>query len=378
MCHLPIYLDTNATTPIDPRVADAMTPYLREHFGNPNSGHVYGRTALAAVDKARAQVAGLLGCAPNEVIFTSGGSESNNLAIKGAAWAREDRGRHLVISAVEHPATSAVCDWLAGRGWEVSVVPVDDNCLIDPADVAKALRPDTVLVSIMHANNEVGTVQPIAEIAAVAHEAGALMHTDAAQSAGKLPVRVDDLGVDLLSLASHKLYGPKGVGALYVRDGVTLENLVHGAKQESGRRAGTESVILVAGLGEAAALAAEDVEEEAPRLSAMRDRLQTALTEAAPATVVHARDVERLPNTLSIGFPGMLASDLMAKLDGIACSAGAACNDGGATASAVLMAMDAPFEAAVGTLRLSLGRFTTEDELDRATKMITAVVSDLR
>jgi len=373
--HDPLYLDTNATSPIDPRVAETMRPYLYEHFGNPSSGHVYGQAARAAVDKARAQVAGLLGCTPTEVVFTSGGSESNNWALKGAAWAREDRGRHLVISAVEHPATSAVCDWLAGRGWEVSVVPVDGNCLIDPDDVAKALRPDTVLVSIMHANNEVGTVQPIARIAALAHDAGALMHTDAAQSAGKIPVRVDELGVDLLSLASHKLYGPKGIGALYVRAGVTLDNLVHGAQQEGGRRAGTESVILVAGLGEAAALAAEDVVEEGPRLAALRDRLQATLVEAAPDAVVHARDAERLPNTLSIGFPGRLASDLMATLDGIACSAGAACHAGGATASAVLTAMGAPQEAAVGTLRLSLGRFTTEDEVERAAAMIAALVA---
>jgi len=373
--HDPLYLDTNATSPIDPRVAETMRPYLYEHFGNPSSGHVYGQAARAAVDKARAQVAGLLGCTPTEVVFTSGGSESNNWALKGAAWAREDRGRHLVISAVEHPATSAVCDWLAGRGWEVSVVPVDGNCLIDPDDVAKALRPDTVLVSIMHANNEVGTVQPIARIAALAHDAGAPMHTDAAQSAGKIPVRVDELGVDLLSLASHKLYGPKGIGALYVRAGVTLDNLVHGAQQEGGRRAGTESVILVAGLGEAAALAAEDVVEEGPRLAALRDRLQATLVEAAPDAVVHARDAERLPNTLSIGFPGRLASDLMATLDGIACSAGAACHAGGATASAVLTAMGAPQEAAVGTLRLSLGRFTTEDEVERAAAMIAALVA---
>jgi len=373
--HDPLYLDTNATSPIDPRVAETMRPYLYEHFGNPSSGHVYGQAARAAVDKARAQVAGLLGCTPTEVVFTSGGSESNNWALKGAAWAREDRGRHLVISAVEHPATSAVCDWLAGRGWEVSVVPVDGNCLIDPDDVAKALRPDTVLVSIMHANNEVGTVQPIARIAALAHDAGAPMHTDAAQSAGKIPVRVDALGVDLLSLASHKLYGPKGIGALYVRAGVTLDNLVHGAQQEGGRRAGTESVILVAGLGEAAALAAEDVVEEGPRLAALRDRLQATLVEAAPDAVVHARDAERLPNTLSIGFPGRLASDLMATLDGIACSAGAACHAGGATASAVLTAMGAPQEAAVGTLRLSLGRFTTEDEVERAAAMIAALVA---
>ncbi len=378
MTDKPLYLDTNATTPLDPRVAEAMLPYLHEHFGNPSSGHVYGRTARAAVVRARGQVADLLGCAPGEVVFTSGGSESNNWAIKGTAWARESRGRHLVISAVEHPATMAVCDWLAGRGWEVSVVPVDGQCLVDPDAVAKALRPDTALVSIMHANNEVGTVQPIAEIAAAAREAGVLLHTDAAQSAGKIPVNVDALGVDLLSLAGHKLYGPKGVGALYVRDGVELENLVHGAAQEGGRRAGTENVILAVGLGEAAALAADDLDAETPRLSALRDRLQAALCEAASDAVVHAAGIARLPNTLSVGFPGLLASDLMAGLDGIACSAGAACHAGGATASAVLVAMDVPNDAAVGTLRLSLGRFTTDAEIERAIEMISATVAELR
>lgn len=378
MTDKPLYLDTNATTPLDPRVAEAMQPYLREHFGNPSSGHTYGLTARAAVDRARGQVAGLLGCAPGEVVFTSGGSESNNWAIKGAAWARESRGRHLVISAVEHPATTAVCDWLAGRGWEVSVVPVDGQCRVDPNDVAQVLRPDTTLVSVMHANNEVGTVQPIAEIAAAAHAVGALMHTDAAQSAGKIPVNADALGVDLLSVAGHKLYGPKGVGALYVRDGIELENLVHGASQEDGRRAGTESVILAVGLGEAAALAVDDVDEESPRLAALRDRLQTALVEATPDAVVHAGGVERLPNTLSIGFPGLLAADLMARLDGIACSAGAACHAGGVTASAVLVAMDVPHAAAVGTLRLSMGRFTTDGEIERAIGMIGAAVAQLR
>jgi cysteine desulfurase len=260
----------------------------------------------------------------------------------------------------------------------VTVVPVDGQCRVDPRAVAGALRPDTVLISVMHANNEVGTVQPIAEIAAAAHGAGALMHTDAAQSVGKIPVRVDELGVDLLSVAGHKCYGPKGVGALYVRDGVALENLVHGAGQEDGRRAGTENVILAVGLGEAAALAAAELDEEQPRLAAQRDRLQAALLAAAPDAVVHAGEAERLPNTLSIGFPGLLAADLMAKLDGIACSAGAACHAGGATASAVLVAMGVPHAAAVGTLRLSAGRFTTDEEIDRAAALIAAAVADLR
>ena len=371
----PIYLDNNATTPIDPRVAEAMLPYIREHFGNPSSDHAYGQAARAALQKARAQVAALVGCAPQEIVFTSGGTEANNWALKGAAWAREDRGRHLVISAIEHPATLAVCEWLARRGWEISVVPVDAQCLIDPADVAAVLRPDTALVSIMHANNEVGTIQPIAEIAALAREAGALMHTDAAQSAGKIPVRADDLGVDLISLAGHKLYAPKGIGALYVRWGTELENLVHGAEQEGGRRAGTENVILAVGLGQAAELAAADMEADAPRLAALRDRLQAALEKAVPDAVVHAAEAQRLPNTLSIAFPGRLAAGLMESMEGLACSAGAACHVGSEVESVVLEAMGVPPEVSIGTLRLSPGRFSTEEDVDRAVEIIAAVVA---
>lgn len=373
----PVYLDYNATTPLDPRVGEVMRAAM-DLFGNPSSGHVYGREARAVLDRARAEVAGLLGCSPPEIVFTSGGTESDNHAIKGAAWARADRGRHLVVSAVEHPAVQRPAAWLAARGWEVSTVGVDRDGRVDPADVGRAVRPDTVLVSVMHANNEVGALQPIAAIAQAARAAGALVHTDAAQTAGKVAVRVGELGVDLLSLAGHKLYGPKGSGALYVRGGVTLENLNHGAGHELGRRAGTESVMLAAGLGEAARLAAEQLGEELPRLTKLRDRLESALCAAVTDAVVHARRAERLPNTLSIGFPGARADRLLARLEGVACSAGAACHAGGTEVSAVLAAMDAPREAALGTLRFSVGRFSTREDIDRAVPLILSAVAGAR
>jgi len=370
----PIYLDVNATTSLDPRVAAVMRDAM-DLFGNPSSGHAYGRAAREALDLARAHVAGLLGCSPAEIVFTSGGTEANNHALKGAAWARAGRGRHLVISAVEHPAVREPAAWLARQGWETTTVPVDRNGRVDPDDVARAVRPDTALVSVMHANNEVGTLEPVAEIARIARAAGALMHTDAAQSAGKVAVRVDELGVDLLSIAGHKLYGPKGVGVLYVRGGTTLENLSHGAGHEAGRRPGTESVLLAAGLGEAARIAAAELDAELPRLTGLRDRLEAALVAGRPDAVVHARGAERLPNTLSLGFPGARADRLLAALPGVACSAGAACHGGGAEVSAVLAAMGAPREAALGTLRFSVGRFTTREDVDRAASLILSAAA---
>jgi len=366
----PIYLDCNGTTPVDPRVADAMAPLMLEGFGNPSSGHVFGRRARAAVDHARAAVAALLGCAPDEILLTSGGSESNNHALKGACWAARDRGRHVVTTAVEHPAVLEPLRWLERDGWETTVVGVDAAGRVDPAAVAAALRPDTVLVSVMLANNEVGTLQPVAEIAGLAQGRGVLVHCDAAQAVGKIPVDVEDLGVDLLSVAGHKVYAPKGVGALYVRRGTPLENLVHGAGQEGGRRAGTENVILAAGLGRAAELAREDVAAEGPRLAALRDRLAGVLRAAVPDLVVHGHPTQRLPNTLSAAFPGRLAASLQAACPGLACSAGAACHDVGAKPSAVLTAMGVAPEIAAGTLRLSLGRFTRADEVEAAGRML--------
>lgn len=373
-----IYLDSNATTLIDPRVAEAMLPFIHEHFGNPSSPHALGKRTRLAVEKARKQVAGLLGCRVDEIIFTSGGTESNNMALKGAAAAMREHGNHIVTSAVEHPAVSEVCNWLADNGFRQTIVDVDDTGMVSPDDVAAAMRSDTILVSIMHAQNEVGTLQPITEIAKVAHSGNALMHTDAAQSIGKVAANVDRLGVDLLSLAGHKLYGPKGVGALYVRDGVRLEKFMHGAKHESNRRAGTESVILVAGLGEAAELAAADLKTEAVRLAAMRDRFESILLKSCGDCVVHGNPEHRLPNTVSIGFQGLLSSAILAGIEDVACSAGAACNADGIRISPTLAAMGVPVDIAAGTLRFSLGRFTTEDEINCAAISIIRAITELR
>ena len=367
----PIYLDYNATTPLDPEVIDAMRPYMEERFGNPSSGHFYGVEAREAVDQARARVAGLLNCSPHEVVFTSGGSESNNYALKGAALALRNRGNHIVTSGIEHPAVTEVCGWLAAQGFQITWLPVDDYGMVGVADVEAAVRPETILVSIMHANNEVGTVQPVAEIARAARRVGALVHTDAAQSAGKIPVDVEALGVDLLSLAGHKLYAPKGVGALYVRQGVTLDKFIHGAGQEAGRRAGTENVLEIVALGKACDIARRDLAQHAAHMRAMRDALEEGLRKRVAAMRVNGHPVERLPNTLSVSFRGVDAQDLLRAIGGrVAASAGAACHSGGVQISHVLRAMRVPGEFAPGTLRLSTGRATTMEEIEGAVSAI--------
>jgi cysteine desulfurase len=374
----PIYLDYNATTPIDPAVLDAMLPYLREHFGNPSSTHAYGRTAHEAVETARRQVADLLGAQADEIIFTSGGSEASNHALKGAVFAtvrgifgRWARAAHIVTSAVEHPATLQPCEFLKRLGCRVTIVPVDRHGRVDLDAVRRALRERTTLVSIMHANNEVGTLQPVREIADLAHERGALVHTDAAQSVGKIPVDVNLLGVDLLSLAGHKVYAPKGVGALYVRRGVKLETLIHGAGHEGGRRAGTENVPYVVALGTACALARQSLPETTDRLRRLRDRLWDKLRAALGEQVVlNGHPEERLPNTLNANFLGWLGAELLKAVPGIAASTGSACHEGSVTQSPVLCAMGVPPHLGQGALRLSVGRFTTEDEIDRAADML--------
>jgi cysteine desulfurase len=374
----PVYLDYNATTPVDPAVAEAMLPFLREHFGNPSSSHPYGTVARAAVEKARRQVANLVGARPEEVVFTSGGSEANNAAILGVARLLRARGRHVVTSAVEHPAVLEPCAVLAAEGFRVTRVPVDGEGRVDPADVAAALTPETILVSVMHANNEVGTVQPVPEIARLARERGALVHTDAAQSAGKIAVDVEALGVDLLSLAGHKLYAPKGVGALYVRAGVDLPRFLHGAGQESGRRAGTENVLEIVGLGEACAIAARGLDANGRHFQAMRDRLWAGLSREIPDLLRNGR-ADGLPNTLSIGFGGVEASTLLAEIgDRVAASAGAACHPAGVELSAVLEAMRVPMHYAMGTVRFSVGRGTTGEEVDEAVRVVAEAVRRLR
>lgn len=370
----PIYLDYNATTPIEPRVAEAMTPYLYEHYGNPSSPHPYGVTTKRAVEKARQQVADLIGCGPSELFFTSGGTESNNTAIKGIACncCSEDR---ILTSTVEHPAVLEPCQFLSKQGIQVTMVPVDEYGQVDPAELKRQISPDTVLVSIMHANNEVGTIQPFPEIAEIAHHYGALVHTDAAQSVGKIPVQVDELGIDLLSIAGHKLYAPKGVGALYVRDGVDLAKFIHGASHERNRRAGTENVLEVVGLGAACEIASKELDSVNKHLSQMRDLLWEGLSSRLDNVRMNGHPTERLPNTLSVGFYGIQADDLLYELwDDVAASAGAACHTDNVTISTVLEAMQVPMGFAMGTLRFSTGRFTTTEEIERAVDAIVNAV----
>ncbi len=374
----PIYLDFNATTPVDPRVSAAMLPFLHERFGNPSSGHVYGLEARRAVNVARMQVSRLLGCVPEEIVFTSGGSESNNHAIKGVAWASHEKGNHIITSAIEHPAVLEVCRFLESGGFEVSVLPVDEQGLLDPQSVKDALTPRTVLISIMHANNEVGTIQPIREISAMAAPRGVLVHTDAAQSVGKIPVKVDELGVDLLTVAGHKLHAPKGVGALYVRRGVSLEKLIHGAGHEMHRRAGTENVLEIVGLGEACAMVDEDLYRYNAYMREMRDRLESAIMDRVPDATIHGHPVKRLPNTSSIGFKGFEAGRLLSRLESVAASAGSACHGHDIHVSHVLRAMGVPLEFAKGTVRFSTGRCTTREEIDRAAAEVVHALQELR
>jgi cysteine desulfurase len=365
-----VYLDVNATTPLDPRVAAAMRPCLEDYWGNPSSMHSEGRKARAALEAARAQVAACLGCRPGEVVFTSGGSEADNLAIRGVVEARG--GGHVVTSAIEHPAVLEVVLALEMEGRiALSIVGVDGSGRVDPGEVTAALRDDTVLVSLMLANNEVGTLQPVREVAELCRRRGVAVHTDAAQAVGKIPVDADELGVDLLTVAGHKLYAPKGVGALFVRDGLELAPQIRGAGHERGRRAGTESVLLAVGLGAACELVRQGVENEGPRLRGLRDRLEELLTAGSAGAVVHGDPERRLPNTLSIGFPGADAASLLEGLaDEVAASAGAACHAGTATVSHVLQAMGVTPALAAATVRLSVGRFTAAAEVERAAGLI--------
>jgi len=376
----PIYLDYNATTPIHREVAEAMTPFLFEHFGNPSSSHSYGATTKRAIEKARSQAAALLGCRNEEVVFTSGGTESNNYAIRGVAEALSHRGRHIITSAVEHPAVTEVCAWLKTQGFEITILPVDSHGLVEKADLERVIRADTILVTVMHANNEVGTIEPIAELAEVAHRHGAWMHTDAAQSAGKIPVSVEALGVDLLSLAGHKLYAPKGIGALFIGGHVQLAKLMHGAAHEAGRRPGTENVLEIVGLGQACEIALRDQTTNIERSKALRDRLHRGLVDelGAGGVRLNGHPEQRLPNTLSLSFPGLEANTLVDEIGiEVAASAGAACHAGEVDLSAVLEAMAVPIEWAMGTVRFSTGRHTTEEEIDRAVEVVSAAVARL-
>jgi cysteine desulfurase len=373
----PIYLDFNASTPIAPEVAAAMRPLLEAHYGNPSSLHWAGQPAHAALDAARSEVASLLGCSPEELVFTSGGSEANNLAIKGTFFAARGRANHIVTSRVEHPGTIEPCRFLERFGAEVTYLPVDGTGRVNPDDVRRAITDRTVLVTIMHANNEVGTIQPIEEIARIARDRGVLIHTDAAQSVGKIPTRVDDLGVDLLSVAGHKFYAPKGVGALYIRRGVVLEPLIHGGGQERGRRSGTESALLATGLGAACALAMSADRNDRIRL--MRDWLWEELRTAfGDQVVLNGHPSLRLPNTLNVSFVGRIGADILARLDGVAASAGSACHAGRVELSPVLAAMGVPSNIGMGAIRLSLGRTTTQSEIDDVVARLRKVVPEMK
>jgi len=368
-----IYLDYNASTPIAPEVAEAMRDAMEGAYGNPSSPHWAGIPARAIVERARADVAALLDCDPSEVVFTSGGSESNNLALKGTFFASTRRRKHIISTQIEHPAIIEPLRFLERLGAEVTLLPVDATGMIDPDDLRRAITPDTILVSVMHANNEVGTIQPIAECARIAREHGVPLHTDAAQSVGKIATRVDELGVDMLSVAGHKLYAPKGIGALYVRSGHALEPLIHGAGHEDGRRAGTESALLTTALGAACRLAADRSWQ--PDVLELRNRLWASLeAELGDEVVLNGHPVERLPNTLNVSFVGRNGAEIIAAVDGLAASTGSACHADRVELSPVLEAMGVTLEVGMGAVRLSLGHWTTVEEVDAVAAGLVAAV----
>ncbi len=370
-----IYLDFNATTPVAPEVAGALHVYLTEEFGNPSSDYALGRRAREAVAQARGEVAALLGAAPEEIVFTSGATEANNTVLKGVA--RHFRAGQIITSAVEHPSVAGPCRYLATQGFEVTVLPVDGRGRLDPEAVRRALSSRTILISVMHANNETGALQPLAEIGALAREAGVWFHTDAAQSVGKIPVAVAEFQVDFLSLAGHKCYAPKGVGALYVRPGVSFTPLLHGGGQEGGRRSGTENVPYIVALGAACRLARERLPGESQHLRGLRDLLHGRLRAGFPGLVLNGPEHERLPNTLNVSFPGLRGSDLLGGLPELAASLGAACHAGVESLSPVLTAMGVPSEVARGALRLSVGRPTTQEEVETAAQLLLTRVRQL-
>lgn len=365
-----IYLDYNATTPVDPRVIEAMLPFLKEHFGNPSSGHAPGRIAKQALEAARHKVASLLGADPSEIVFTSGGSESNNTVVNGVAAAFRGKPRHVITALCEHPSILEPCRALEAEGVEVTYLPVDGHCLVDPQEVKKALKPHTILISIMHANNEVGTILPIAEIAHIAREAGVLFHTDAAQTLGKIPFSVRELGVDFLTIAGHKLYAPKGVGALFVRKGLILPPFIKGASQEGGRRAGTEAVPLVVALGEACEVAGQLMPDEMVRVRQLRESLHQGLQEAVRGLELNGHPEKRLPNTLNVSFKGTSGSALLAELGEVSASVGSACHEGSGEISPVLRAMGLAEERAMGAVRFSLGRWTSQEDVNLAVEAV--------
>jgi len=375
-----VYLDNNATTPVDRRVYEAMSPYLFEKFGNPSTLYSIGAEARAAVEEARKRVADLVGAKPDEIVFTGCGSESDNMALKGVAFAHMERGKHIIVSSIEHHAVLNTAAYLEKIGFEVTYLPVDRYGMVDPDDLRRAIRTDTILASIMLANNEIGTIQPIKELCSVSHEKGVLFHTDAVQAAGKLRIDVEELGVDLLSLSAHKIYGPKGVGALYIRKGTKIHPLIHGGHQERGRRAGTENVAGIVGFGKAAEIALQEMEEEAVRIAELRDRLERGILERIEDVLVNGHPEKRLPNTTNISFRYIEGEAIILKLAsrGIYASTGSACSSDTLEPSHVLMAIGLSPEVGHGSVRFSLGKFNTADDVDRTLEVLPEVVSNLR
>jgi cysteine desulfurase NifS/selenium donor protein len=373
-----VYIDYNATTPIDPLVAEAMQPYLIGNFGNPSSSHYYGAKAREAIEIARGQVASLLGCEVDEIVFTSGGTESNNYAIKGYAFANREKGNHIITTSIEHPAVTEVCKYLEEKGFKVSILPVDEFGFVNPKDIRNTITPQTILISIMHANNEIGTIQPIEEISEIAHKKGIIVHSDCAQTVGKIPVNVNKLGVDLLSIAGHKFYAPKGVGALFVRTGVKLEKFVHGADHELNRRAGTENVLEIIGIGKACELVEKNLLKYAKNMKVTRNLLEKELRNTKFNIRFNGSKNKRLPNTLSISFGGIEANTIVSELKSLAVSAGAACHSDSIDISPTLEAMKVPRDFAMGTIRFSTGRYSTKEEINFAVKEITRVIEKLQ
>ncbi len=374
-----VYVDHGATTPTDPRVLAAMTPFFTEKFGNPSSVHGYGQEAREAVDQARETIAAAIGAKAQEIVFTSGATEADNFAVLGAAFANESQGRHIIISSVEHHAVMEPCRFLESRGFEVTYLPVDRDGRVDPDEVSRALRDETILVSVMHSNNEIGTLEPVAEIGRIVRDRGILMHTDASQTVGILPVNVEELSVDLLSMSAHKRYGPKGVGALYIRKGAKIARIQHGGSHERNRRGGTENVPAVVGFGVAIELALQAMAEEAPRLRRMRDRLMAGLGRIAGAHP-NGHPADRLPGNVNVSFEGADSESILMALDfqGVAASSGSACTSGSLEPSHVLQAIGLPPEVAAGTVRLSLGRWNTDAEVDYILQIFPEIIQSLR
>jgi cysteine desulfurase len=376
----PIYMDYAATTPTDQRVVEAMMPYFGEIYGNPSSLHGFGQEARAAMEEARAKIAAFLGAKPAEIVFTSGGTESDNFAIKGVAWANRKKGDHVITSAIEHHAVLETCRFLEKEGFRVTYLPVDEDGLVDPADVVKAITDRTILISIMHANNEIGTIQPIAEIGRIAKEKGICFHTDAVQTFGHLPFTVDELNIDLLSASAHKLYGPKGMGLLYIRKGTRITPLVHGGDQESGRRASTQNVPGIVGFGKAVELAAATLQEEVVRLTSLRDRFIQGIFERIDGIRLNGHPARRLPNNINLSVESIEGEGMILSLDmmGIACSTGSACSSSSLEPSHVLLAIGLPHELSHGSLRFSLGMYTKEGDIDAVLEALPQVVGRLR